>query len=284
MKVKILTHTKDPERTIATAAKLCYSNSTIDDLFNNQSDETIEKFIEKLSNMGHESPLEHVSFTFSVEGVSRILEQQLTRHRIASYSIRSGRYTTRKNANFHMSKTILNNDVVKDIYEQSTSYAKDSYDNMLKELTVASIKKECSKDILDTTNMTNDEIIEKYIVLEPKKYAEFKKTATENARSILPNSLETNIIFTMNARELMHFFNHRCCNRAQEEIRELANKVLVLVKEICPTIFKKAGPPCKKLGYCKENNMQCKELKSYVPTHDKVLELIKIYYKGADKK
>ena len=79
----------------------------------------------------------------------------------------------------------------------------------------------------------------------------------EDARYILPNACTTNIIVTMNARELRHFFALRCCNRAQKEIRELADKMLELVKEVAPTIFKNAGPSCVQAGYCPEGKRGC---------------------------
>lgn len=84
MKVKILTHTPNPEMTIAAAAKLCYSAVGVDEICEKMTPESCEKFINMLMSLGHESPVEHVSFTFAVEGVSRALLAQLTRHRIAS--------------------------------------------------------------------------------------------------------------------------------------------------------------------------------------------------------
>ena len=85
-KVYLLAHTPSPEHTVASAAKLCYSSSTISDLRNKLSDESAAKFVEMLSEIGHESPIEHASFTFGIEGVSRSLLAQITRHRMASFS------------------------------------------------------------------------------------------------------------------------------------------------------------------------------------------------------
>ncbi len=79
----------------------------------------------------------------------------------------------------------------------------------------------------------------------------------EDARYILPNACTTNIIVSMNARQLRHFFALRCCNRAQKEIRELADKMLELVKEVAPTIFENAGPSCVQAGYCPEGKRSC---------------------------
>lgn len=92
MKVTILTHTPEPEKTVAAAARLCYSNISASEIMENFSEEKASSFIKKLMDMGHMSPVEHVSFTFAIDGVSRTLLAQLTRHRIASYSVQSLRY------------------------------------------------------------------------------------------------------------------------------------------------------------------------------------------------
>ena len=90
-----------------------------------------------------------------------------------------------------------------------------------------------------------------------------EKMAIEDARYVLPNACTTNIICTFNARSLLNFFTHRCCNRAQWEIRELANKMLNIVKEIAPNIFKYAGAPCVR-GKCTEGKMTCGKPKKIV--------------------
>ena len=85
-------------------------------------------------------------------------------------------------------------------------------------------------------------------------YAEMVKAGIpeEDARYILPNACKTNLIVTMTARELRHFFSLRCCERAQWEIKQLADMMLALVREVAPTLFENAGAQCKKLGYCPE--------------------------------
>ena len=92
MNVKLLAHTPNPQEVIATAAKLCYSSSDIDSLQEGLTDEKVESFLNMLMDLGHESPLEHVTFTFGIEGISRVSTNQLVRHRIASYSQKSQRY------------------------------------------------------------------------------------------------------------------------------------------------------------------------------------------------
>ena len=87
-----------------------------------------------------------------------------------------------------------------------------------------------------------------------------EKKAIEDARFVLPNSCETQMIMTMNARSLMNFFKHRCCNRAQWEIKEIADQMLKLVLEVAPNIFKNAGPACAN-GVCSEGKMSCGKAK-----------------------
>lgn len=78
----------------------------------------------------------------------------------------------------------------------------------------------------------------------------------EDARYLLPNGCTTNITITMNARELLHFFSLRCCNRAQWEIREMADQMLEICREVSPVIFRAAGPPCVS-GPCPEGKLSC---------------------------
>ena len=92
MKVQLIAHTPNPERVVAAAAKLCYSPVGVDELMEGLTDEKAADFVRMLAGMGHESPTEHASFTFAIEGVSRSLLAQITRHRIASYSVQSQRY------------------------------------------------------------------------------------------------------------------------------------------------------------------------------------------------
>lgn len=281
MNVKLISNTANPEIVVASAAKLCYSSSNIDDLINNLTENNIKGFIQTLADMGHESPFEHISFTFGVEGVSRVLEQQLTRHRLASYSIQSGRYVERNNAEFYMPADIASNEYAKEIYVDVLENAKESYDKLWKVLLHQYLLFYYNNNIVSETTDIDDMANQDYCfefftkTKELKRiYNKYKKNALENARNVFPNSLCTKIIFTMNARTLFNFFAHRCCNRAQEEIRELAYIMLGIVKGIAPNIFKNAGAACKSLKYCPENNMQCDQFKDIIPTHKDVIKLI----------
>ncbi len=85
MKVKLIAHTPEPEKVIAAAAKLCYSPVGVEQITEELTPEAVDRFLDMLMSFGHQSPIEHVSFTFAVEGVSRVLTHQLVRHRIASF-------------------------------------------------------------------------------------------------------------------------------------------------------------------------------------------------------
>ena len=100
--VILLAYTPEPERTVAAAAKLCYSSSGINQLNDSLTDEKAASFVEMLSEIGHESPIEHASFTFGIEGVSRSLLAQITRHRMASFSVKSQRYVREKDFQYSM--------------------------------------------------------------------------------------------------------------------------------------------------------------------------------------
>lgn len=268
MKVKLLTHTNNPEKVIAMAGKLCYAGCNIDELEENLTREEIERFINMLVRIGHESPLEHATFTFAVEGVSRITEQQLTRHRLASYSIQSGRYVNRDNAEFYIPKDIKDNVCINEEYGQFCNNAKETYKFISDELLLQYIYEYLVEDLkLYSPDIQQDnELMIKIMETNHKKeYSAFKKKAIENARMVFPNSLQTKIIFTMNLRSLINFFEHRCCFRAQDEIRELANEMLKICRKEFPLLFNKLGASCRK-GYCPEGSMQCNQLKGVIPT------------------
>ena len=238
--VKLLAHTPDPEKVISTAAKLCYSDSGIDDLYNGLTDENAEKFIDKLMSLGHESPIEHVSFTFGIEGISRACSHQLVRHRIASYSQQSQRYVNMNNFNYITPPSVEKYENIHAMYEDVMKYLTDHYE-AIQSVLANNITEELIKSGMD----------------EKKARSIAEKQANEDARFILPNACETKIIVTMNARSLFNFFGHRCCNRAQWEIREVAEQMYKLVYEVAPTLFGHAGPNCVLTGKCPEGKMTC---------------------------
>lgn len=250
-KVSLIAYTPNPEKTVASAAKLCYSSATIDDLMDGLTEEKVTSFVDMLSEIGHESPIEHASFTFGIEGVSRAFLAQITRHRIASYSVKSQRYVNEGCFEYVTPPEIEEDEEALEMYNESMRLAQKCYDKLAEILT--------EKHKKDFLNEGKDE--KTALRLASKK-------AIEDARFVLPNACETKMVVTMNARSLLNFFRHRCCNRAQWEIREVANQMLALVKEVAPEIFKKAGPPCLN-GSCPEGKMSCGKAKE-----------IREFYKG----
>lgn len=233
MKVKLLTHTPNPEAVISSAARLCYSNASIDDLMLKTEDkENTKEYIDMLMSLGHESPIEHVSFTFGIEGISRACSHQLVRHRIASYSQKSQRYVNETQFEYVTPEAIASDPIIKAVYDETMQLLQGRYDSIRAAL------------------------VQKYIKSGIDVKAAGKK-ANEDARMILPNATCTSIIVTMNIRSLFNFFKHRCCNRAQWEIRDVADEMLRQCMEIAPNIFKYAGPDCVTKGKCSEGKMSC---------------------------
>ena len=132
VKVKLIAHTPNPENIIAASAKLCYSSAGIDSIQEKLTEEKQQKFLEMLMSLGHESPIEHVSFTFGIEGVSRSLTHQLVRHRIASYSQQSQRYVQLKQFEYIVPPAIENNEEAKKIFVEAMEKSQKSYDDLVK--------------------------------------------------------------------------------------------------------------------------------------------------------
>ena len=197
-KVTLLAYTPEPEKLVAAAAKLCYSSSSPQTLMDGLTPEKTESFLEMLQTIGHESPVEHVSFTFGIEGVSRSLLAQITRHRIASYSVQSQRYVREKDFQYVTPPEIAAIPEALELYEQTMAQIGESYDRL-----AAMLKQKHTG-----TRMAEG--------LDEKAAArKAEKMAIEDARFDLPNACDTQMVVTMNARSLLKFFRHRCCNRAQ---------------------------------------------------------------------
>lgn len=239
MMVTLLAYTPNPEQTVACAAKLCYSPATIGTLRDGLTQEKTTEFLELLSELGHQSPIEHAVFTFGIEGVSRSLLAQLTRHRIASYSVKSQRYVSEGTFTYVTPPAIAASAEANAIFEDAMARDQLQYD-----LLCAVLSEQREKELLAQGEKPE----------EAKKKA--KKLAQEDARFVLPNACTTNLVMTMNARSLYNFFAERCCMRAQWEIRELAEQMLQAAKEVAPHLFAQAGPPCLN-GPCPEGRMSC---------------------------
>ncbi len=222
MNVILLSCTPEPERLVALAARLCYSPATVADLRDEVSRRDIRKLVRRVLSSGHASVLEHASFTFGVEGISRAASHQLVRHRLASYSQQSQRYVA---ADFGY-------------------------------VTPRSIREPGSRPAAKAASLSRS--YEAHMKSGAELYAELLRAGipAEDARFVLPNATETKILVTMNARELNHFFSLRLCRRAQWEIRDLAGRMLVLAAEKAPLLFETAGPGCMR-GRCPEGKMSC---------------------------
>jgi len=400
--VKLLTHTPEPEKMVASAARLCYSDSNIETIRENLNDDEIRKFIEMLLEINHLSVFEHASFTFGIEGASRAAINQLVRHRTGKFCISKDAkiYTNNKTTNKktieelynltnqykknikikcidEQTKTLQFNNFVdiyksgiKDVYKITTinnyitkttmqhqfftqngwrklselkigdkiyingmksskDFVKKKYDREKAILTeivsIEYIGKEETYDIemvsphhnfiadgfvvhnsqqslryvkynsediiIPETIMKNEKAKEIYInhikaskiayeqltelLLEDymknssnKDIKKYEKLAIEDARNVLPLVTETKIIMTMDARNLLHFFNERCCNRAQKEIRDIAFQMCQLVKQVAPNLFKHAGPKCLKGSKCPEGKMTCGKIKEVINAYN----------------
>ena len=225
MNVYLVRHTLSPEELIALSAKLCYSRLTISGLSERVSAQDQTEFISKIMNMGHESILEHASFTFGIEGVSRVLLAQLTRHRIASFSVQSQRYVS---------------------YEKGFGF--------ILPPKIEELGPEAVKEYTDQMNQ-----IETWYREWQDRLGRQGEKSNEDARFVLPNACETRIMLTMNVRELRHFFSLRMCNRAQWEINELATRMHKLCIETAPALFEDAGPACIR-GNCPEGEKTCGQM------------------------
>ena len=220
--VELIAHTPIPEQVCALGAKLCYAKADVAALREKVSAQDQSAFLERIMESGHLSVLEHASFTFAVEGISRVLLAQLTRHRIASFSVQSQRYVS---------------------LAENFSYIIPPAIKALGDEAVACYEDQMAQMHAWYTQWQQD--------LGAKG-----ESSNEDARFVLPNACETRLIVTMNARELMHFFELRCCQRAQWEIRALAEEMLRLCRQSAPVLFANAGPGCVR-GACPEGGKSC---------------------------
>lgn len=220
-KAELIRYTSSPEATIAAAARLCYSQESAFDIIHTSENKDNAKYIGMLLNLNHLSPFEHASFTFSITGVSRALLAQITRHRIASFSVRSQRYVSESEFNY----------IIPPAIEKLGTQAVKKYESQMAQML------EWYKEWQNALGGAGE-------------------SSNEDARFVLPNACETQMILSMNARELMHFFTLRCCNRAQWEIRSVAWQMLEQVLTVAPNVFSKCGPDCLSKA-CPEGKKTC---------------------------
>ena len=234
LRVELLAHTPDPVALIYAAFRQCYHAGFVADMWprllaGDIAVDTQSRFVADILESGHTSPIEHVSLTFAISGVSRALTHQLVRHRIASYSQQSQRYVDGKDFNYIVPPRIANNSAARKRFIACMDEIAAAY-NDLSELLAEGIAPAKDKGVS----------------------AKAKEKVRQDARFVLPQAAETRLVMTMNCRSLLNFFEERCCLRAQWEIRALANAMLDLAKTAVPVIFDQAGPKCVRLGYCPE--------------------------------
>ena len=267
IKVKLLAHTPNPDAVVAAAAKLCYSKVGVEQISEKLTDEEVKRFVNHLVEIGHESPIEHVTFTFAIEGISRSCSHQIVRHRIASYSQQSQRYVKLEQFEYIIPPAIENNPEAKRIFIEAMERDQKAYDELvdllLEDILIdkhAADYGSCIREILkENPDAAPDrsKVLDLYAEKFFENYRKAEKQAIEDARYVFPNACETKIVITMNARSLLHFFNVRCCNRAQWEIRELADLMLAECEKVAPILFSNCGAPCATTGKCPEGKMSC---------------------------
>ena len=249
------------------AARFVRSERTLEDIISSPYD---KKIVNNIINSGHKAAVEFDYFLFGVEGYARVTEVQLVRKRLASYMIKTGRAEKNGKRSF---------DVVlpKNIQDFSVNYSGFNANDVIlpngksvaEELNIDSVGIK-----INTTNILNmtEHWYNSGVDMGKKE---------EELRYLKPQATEFKAIIGMNAHALLDWFTIRCCKNAQTEIRDMANKMMFLCKEAAPDLFVNAGPNCKVLGYCPENNLQHEDCKGKILTKDEALAILKKYHKEA---
>lgn len=233
LKVILLRATPDPDELVALGARLCYAQADVEALRERVEGADQRAFVSRVMERGHLSVTEHASFTFAVEGVSRALLAQLTRHRIASFSVQSQRYVSMAGG----------------------------FDYVVPP-SICALGEEEEREFIREM-----ETMHAWYCRWQEKLGGAGEAANQDARFVLPNAAATRLVMTMNARELMHFFELRCCNRAQWEIREMAWQMLALCRRRAPALFANAGPACLR-GACPEGKNACGQYEAVKRRHE----------------
>lgn len=231
MKVTLIQKPQNPLDVIYTAARTCYSAKQIHEIWKdakNTNQEKKEQLVRSVLESGHLSILEHVSYTFAVDDIIRIITQQLVRHRVAAYSQQSQRY-------------VKMGDLLDAIEKNAPPIIRHSKSAMEAYMVAA-------KQALDNYNHIFEQLIS-------EGYSQ--EQAAENARNALPNCCPSNIMFTMNLREFIHVCGVRRCSRAQDTIQELFDWVFEIINDDFPFIGPWLEPQCRRLGYCPETRNSC---------------------------
>ena len=227
MRVELLAHTPDPLSLVYAAFRQCYHPGYVGDMWpkllaGDIAPQKQADFVARILESGHASPIEHASFTFAVAGVSRALTHQLVRHRMASYSQQSQRYVDASDFPYVLPPSVASIPEAREKFESFMTVVSDMYKALMHDLEASG-----------------------------------RGSLKEDARFVLPQAAASNIVITMNCRALLNFFEHRCCTRAQWEIRSLAGAMLEHCRGVLPAVFRHAGARCERLGYCPEGDFCC---------------------------
>lgn len=215
MEVKLISYTPDPELLCAAAARLCYSDISAIDILNNLKPDEIEHLLDIIISSGHHSVIEHIAFTFAIDGVSRVLTHQLVRHRVGiAFSQQSQRYASIDNSGYITPRTVAVNVALKKEYDELMSQCFSFY----------------------------------------KKLQEHN-VPKEDARFVLPEATATRLVMTVNMRQLIHMYNINACFRSQWEFRQLMYKIKQEVRKVTPRLARELKIKCFAMGYCDEATM-----------------------------
>lgn len=223
-RVELLAHTPNPLPLIYAAFRQCYHAGFVADMWPRLLNGDIPpsrqaEFVASVLESGHASPVEHVSFTFALSGVSRALTHQMVRHRVASYSQQSQRYVDGSDFSYVVPPSLAAKPQALARFEKAMADAAEAYREL--------------KAMLESEESV-------------------ASRSREDARFVLPQAAASNLVVTMNCRSLLHFFEQRCCLRAQWEIRHVADEMLCVCRTVLPQLFRRAGAKCERLGYCPE--------------------------------
>ena len=194
----------------------------------------VKKLIEFFITAGHTSVFEHVVYTFHLKNVSRSFLAQITRHRMGSFTSTSQHYQD------YRDYPMVVHPLYKPVFEEIMWVNTGDYDGSNEE----------------TTRSSLEAVIYDYTAL-----VDYADVPPEETKQILPNAAAVNLIWTVNARSLINFFEQKCCNRNTAEMQLFANKLYKMFEGIWPKFIRCCGPLCKTSGKCNQKSMMCAERK-----------------------
>ncbi|MCC5989997.1 MAG: FAD-dependent thymidylate synthase [Thermosphaera sp.] len=253
--VKLIRYTEDAPRLVAVASKASLSRKPLQELLE-ISDDEVEVWIKETFRRQHFSPWEHASYTFVIDGLSRVASHQLVRHRYASYTQMSHRYTEGYLRSLALRASEIsgvncpekpegNKREVYKCYAYAILTASSILEESIEKVELASIA-----FVPPPTFLSKEDLLIRWADLVLETAYEYYKLLSqgalkEDARYVLADSVRTRIVVTMNARELVQvFLPLRMCTRAQWEMRHIAWAMWRELVKVHPQLFKWAGPSC----------------------------------------